>query len=92
MKKYLPAVLSWIACIAGFYISAAIVFKVVLPLLLKRVFGLSFPPTNGLGRAIQVSVVAAVIFLFYLVATKTGAGQKLVQRFLDANREIFPRK
>jgi MFS-type transporter involved in bile tolerance (Atg22 family) len=89
MKRYGPAILTWIAFAVSLAATFAIVYRVVLPLLLKHVFSLSFPPKDDLSRAINWSVVGMVVILYYVFFTRTAIGQKLLQWFFDANRTFF---
>ena len=92
MKRYWPAILTWIAFATGLAATSAIVYRVVSPLLLRHVFGLSFPPRDDLSRAINWSVVGIVVILYYLFFTRTAIGQQLLRWFIDANRGIFLKK
>jgi hypothetical protein len=89
---YWGAILTWMSFAAVLAATSAIVFSIIWPLLLRNVFGLSFPPRDDLSRAINWSVVGIVVVLYCLFFTRTGIGRKLLQWFLESNRGIFFKK
>ena len=77
MTKYKDAILSWVIAIAAFCVTAAVVFRIIIPILMIRVLGLDFPPTNGIGRGIVWGISGIVVFTCYLLLNNTVTGKKL---------------
>ena len=89
MKINTNMILSWITVVVVFYFTAAIALRLVIPIVMNRIFGLQYPPNNGFGRAITSGFVGFIVFVCYLLLNKTGVGIKYVNWFKNVNKEII---
>ena len=89
MKINKNMILSWVTVVVVFYFTAAIAIRLVIPIVMNRIFGLEYPPNNGFGRAIIYGMAGLIVFLCYLLLNKTGVGLKYVNWFKNVNKEII---
>jgi hypothetical protein len=87
MKKYWKQIFSWVIAVIGFYVVSWISINLLLPL-----FGYGFPQKDGIGRLVQNIIIGIIILICYLSINYTAIGQRALNWFVDANKNIFKNK